>query len=71
MMGAPKERVIYDILAANSHNPDLSCPFEETVYEIADSLGARKYDESTRECVGYVDLLHQNASYQKGTKYKR
>ena len=72
MMGAPKKRVIYDILEANSHNTDLSCPFEETVYEIADySLGARKYDESTRECVGYVDLLYQNASYQKGTKYKR
>lgn len=71
MMGAPKERVIYEILEANSHNPDLCCPFEETVYRITDSLGAIKYDENTRNCRGYEDLLSKNAGYQKCTKYRR
>lgn len=69
MMGVPKEREIYDILTANSHNPDLSCPFEETVYQIADSLGSRKYDESKRESVGYVDLLHKRQSTKKNNRH--
>lgn len=69
MMGVPKEKVIYDILTANSHNPDLSCPFEETVYQIADSLGTKKYDESKAQSVGYVDLLHEKAIYQKNNRH--